>query len=72
MTFSPTSNGITGPLPVTSTQRMIQGEGFPPGLKVGESAPDFTLANQHGEDISFHENRDGSCAALVFFRSAVW
>jgi hypothetical protein len=64
--------GITGPLPVTSTQRMIPGEGFPPGLEVGERAPDFVLPNQHGEEVPFHADRDGSRAALLFFRSAVW
>ena len=64
--------GFRGPLPVTSTQRMIPREGFPPGLAVGERAPDFVLPNQHGEQVSFHADRDGSRAALLFFRSAVW
>jgi hypothetical protein len=64
--------GFKGPLPVTSTQRMIPKGDFPPGLAVGESAPDFTLPNQHGEEISFHADRDGTRAAVLFFRSAVW
>jgi hypothetical protein len=64
--------GFKGPLPVTSTQRLIPSEGFPPGLSVGEPAPDFVLPNQHGEEISFHADRDGARAAVLFFRSAVW
>lgn len=64
--------GFKGPLPVTSTQRMIPEGSFLPGLAVGESAPDFTLPNRHGEDISFHADRGGARAAVLFFRSAVW
>jgi len=64
--------GFKGPLPVTSTQRVVPTGEFPPGLAIGEHAPDFTLPNQHGERVSFHEDRDGSRAALLFFRSAVW
>ena len=64
--------GFKGPLPVTSTQRMVPTGEFPPGLAVGEMAPDFELPNHHGENISFHADRDGSRAAVLFFRSAVW
>jgi hypothetical protein len=64
--------GFKGPLPVTSTQRLIPKESFPPGLAVGEPAPDFVLPNQHGEEVSFHADRDGARAAVLFFRSAVW
>ncbi|GJM39477.1 MAG: hypothetical protein DHS20C19_28440 [Acidimicrobiales bacterium] len=45
---------------------------FPPGLAVGEMAPDFELPNHLGETVSFHADRDGSRAAVLFFRSAVW
>ena len=45
---------------------------FDPGLAVGESAPDFTLPDQHGEGISFHADRAGARAAVLFYRSAVW
>ncbi len=64
--------GFTGPLPVTSTQRMIPEGDFRPGLPIGEPAPDFELPNHLGEPVSFHADRNGSRAALLFFRSAVW
>ncbi len=64
--------GFKGPLPVTSTQRIVPTVDFPPGLATGETAPDFALPNHLGERISFHADRDGSRAAVLFFRSAVW
>lgn len=64
--------GFTGPLPVTSTQRMIPSGEFQPGLAIGQAAPDFELPNHRGETVSFHADRNGSRAALLFFRSAVW
>lgn len=64
--------GFTGPLPVTSTQRMIPTDKFEPGLPVGQPAPDFELPNHLGETVSFHADRDGARAALLFYRSAVW
>jgi peroxiredoxin len=59
-------------LPVTSTQRMIPTGKFKPGLSVGQPAPDFELPNHLGETVSFHADRDGARAALLFYRSAVW
>lgn len=64
--------GFTGPLPVTSTQRVVPSGEFHPGLSVGEMAPDFELPSHSGEMISFHADRDGARAALLFYRSAVW
>ena len=64
--------GLTGPLPATSTQRMVPTGDFHPGLEIGQAAPDFELPNHLGESVSFHADRDGSRAALMFFRSAVW
>ncbi len=64
--------GFKGPLPVTSTQRIVPTGDFPPGLAIGETALDFTLPDQSGEPVSFHEHRNGRRAALLFFRSAVW
>ncbi|MEM8620725.1 MAG: hypothetical protein AAGF73_13480 [Actinomycetota bacterium] len=64
--------GFTGPLPVTSTQRVVPTGDFDPGLAIGELAPDFELSNHRGETVSFHADRDGSRAAVLFFRSAVW
>ena len=45
---------------------------FPTGPALGERLPDFTLANQRGEPIDFHADRDGRAAVVVFYRSAVW
>ena len=64
--------GFTGPLPVTSTQRVVPTGSFPPGLAIGEKAPDFSLPNHRGESVTFHADRDGARAALLFYRSAVW
>ena len=64
--------GFTGPLPVTSAQRIVPTGDFDPGLAIGEAAPDFELPNHRGEPVSFHADRDGSRAAVLFFRSAVW
>ena len=45
---------------------------FDPGLAVGEQAPDFQLADQHGESHSLTELIAAGNVALVFFRSADW
>ena len=63
--------GFKGPLPVTSTQRMVPTGDFPPGLAIGGVAPDFELPNHNGENISFHADRDGSRSSVLFFRPAV-
>jgi peroxiredoxin len=39
---------------------------------VGERLPDFELPDHTGRWIRFHEDRRGSKAAVVFFRSVVW
>jgi peroxiredoxin len=36
-------------------------------LTVGELAPDFTLASQHGEDVTLSSFRGDSAVVLVFF-----
>ena len=64
--------GFYGPMPISSTHRTIPKRGFPPGLAVGELAPNFRVKNQFGELIDFHADRGNSKAALLFFRSAVW
>lgn len=64
--------GFTGPLPITSAQRVVPTGTFDPGLPIGEVAPDFALPNHLGERLSFHADRDGARAAVLFFRSAVW
>lgn len=64
--------GFTGPLPTTSSQRVVPTGDFRPGLSVGELAPDFELPNHRGEIVSFHADRNGVRTALLFYRSVVW
>lgn len=40
---------------------------LPTGIKVGENAPDFTLKNQSGEDISLYELIQKSKLVLLVF-----
>jgi hypothetical protein len=42
------------------------------GLKVGETAPDFVLKDQVGQEHSLKELRKDRVVALVFYRSANW
>jgi hypothetical protein len=51
----------------------------PPGIKVGERAPDFKLKDQQGEERALKEfigdpdkDADDAVIALVFYRSADW
>ena len=64
--------GLLAPLPASDGQRQPLGEGEPTGPEIGERLPDFTLPSASGRTVSFHEDRDGERAAVVFFRSAVW
>ncbi len=60
-------------LPVDAAPRRYPASAdFPTGPALGDRLPDFTLANQHGELIDFHADRDGHAAVVVFYRSAVW
>jgi hypothetical protein len=43
-----------------------------PGLKIGESAPRFTLKDQAGSDRSLDNLLEKGPVALVFYRSADW
>ena len=43
-----------------------------PGLKVGDSAPDFTLLSSNGSDLSLRTLLAKGRVALVFVRSADW
>lgn len=36
-------------------------------ISVGELAPDFTLVNQHGEEVALSQYRGKSAVALVFY-----
>ena len=42
------------------------------GPKVGATAPDFTLKDQHGKDRALKELVKDGPVALVFHRSAAW
>ncbi|MFP6583141.1 MAG: hypothetical protein VCD00_11390, partial [Candidatus Hydrogenedentota bacterium] len=45
---------------------------FPTGPAIGERLPDFSLPNQSGETVNFHESRGNAKSIVVFYRSAVW
>ena len=45
---------------------------FPTGPAIGERLPEFTLPNQNGETIDFHQSRGDSKSIVVFYRSVVW
>lgn len=47
-------------------------EGHPTGPEIGERLPDFALPDAAGRTVRFHEDRAGSKAAVLFYRSAVW
>lgn len=64
--------GMVGPLPNTDGQRQPLQDGDSTGPEVGERLPDFTLPSALGRTVSFHEDRAGAKAAVVFYRSAVW
>ena len=57
--------------PAVGTLRR-QGLGDCQDPEIGERLPDFALPDQHGRVVDFHEDRAGSPAAVVFYRSAVW
>jgi len=63
--------GGVGPLPVTDGQRRPPAEGFFTGPEIGAPFPDIRLRAARGEKLDLHADRDGSKAAVVFFRSAV-
>ena len=56
------------PLTVLAQQEMKK----PPGVKVGEKAPEFALKDQLGKVIKLSEMRKDGPVALVFHRSASW
>ncbi len=45
---------------------------FPTGPDVGETLPDFTLRDQHGNLVNFTAARGGRRALVVFHRSGRW
>ncbi len=47
-------------------------DGEPTGPEVGDRLPDFVLPDASGKPIRFDEDRGGSKAVVVFYRSVVW
>ena len=65
--------GIFVPVPASHPGRRYPAtDAFPSGPDVGERLPEFTLPDQNGAPIDFHEHRGASKAVVVFYRSAVW
>lgn len=64
--------GLVGPLPASDGQRQHLADDDPTGPEIGTLLPDFVLPSASGRKVSFHEDRAGHKAAVVFFRSAVW
>jgi cytochrome oxidase Cu insertion factor (SCO1/SenC/PrrC family) len=45
---------------------------LPEAPKVGDRLPDFSVTDQNGRQVSFHEARGGRKAYLLVVRSASW
>lgn len=66
--------GITVPMAAVNfpARRYPASEEFPTGPEVGERLPEFSLPNQSGEMIDFHQSRGDAKSIVVFYRSVVW
>lgn len=64
--------GFTAPLPANDPQRLLPEPGFATGPEIGELLPTIELPAADGSLVNLHEDRAGSKAAVMFFRSAVW
>jgi hypothetical protein len=64
--------GFEAPAPLGHPGRAGLPDGHPTGPEVGERLPDFDLPDQDGRRVRFHEDRAGSRAVVVFYRSVVW
>lgn len=72
MTIERDHHGFDAPAPLGHPGRVGLPDGAPTGPEIGERLPDFTLPDAFGRHVRFHEDRAGSKAVLLFFRSAVW
>ena len=72
MTIERDELGFDAPAPVGHPARASLPAGHSTGPEIGETLPDFTLPDQHGEPVHFHANRGDRPAVVVFYRSAVW
>lgn len=69
------ASALTAAEPVKSDPKPMMHEGMAmmtPGLQVGDQAPDFTLKNAMGKDVSFQSLLAKGKVTLVFYRSADW
>jgi cytochrome oxidase Cu insertion factor (SCO1/SenC/PrrC family) len=58
---------MTAPAPRLLAQE-AQKEGPPePSVKVGDVAPDFTLRDQNGKEVSLHDFRGSKNVVLAFY-----
>ncbi|MEM9517299.1 MAG: hypothetical protein AAGA42_20795 [Actinomycetota bacterium] len=64
--------GLVGPLPASDGQRQHRIADEPSGPEIRTRLPDFTLPSSTGRTVSFHADRAGHKAAVIFIRSAVW
>lgn len=53
---------------ITSANRELAAQGAPPGLEVGETAPDFTLPNATGEDVTLSQSLADGASVVTFYR----
>ena len=66
---------ITSAIALTATAAVAQREPAPEemtGVKVGETAPDFTLTALDGKEYTLSEMVKDGPVAVVFYRSADW
>ena len=64
--------GFEAPAPLGHPGRTGLPDGHLTGPEVGKRLPDFDLPAQNGRRVRFHEDRAGSRAVVVFYRSVVW
>ena len=64
--------GFDAPAPLGHPARASLPANAGTGPEVGALLPDFELPDAFGNNVSFHHDRAGRKAALVFYRSAVW
>jgi cytochrome oxidase Cu insertion factor (SCO1/SenC/PrrC family) len=63
---------IALPLAIVGSTMVAVGEEDQPRVKVGETAPAFTLKDQNGAEAKLADLLADKPTALVFYRSADW
>lgn len=61
------SNGSTPASPAKAEAKASTSAAAPVALKVGDQAPNFTLPDQHGQDISLSQFRGKKNVVLAFY-----